>query len=106
MEAACHHLQPVMETVWALLSVHALDVEVVSEVKRDNEARFYRNNVLTGHSMRWGVRVSWTGQISLWLIKYTAPAGYWATGKRKKSFRFTPKHSVSSNYCFELVAVM
>lgn len=101
MEAACHHLQPVMETVWALLSVHALDVEVVRKVKRDSEARFYRNNVLTGHSMRWGVRVSWTEQMSIWLIKYTASTGYWAMEKRKKSFRFTHKHSMSSNCCSE-----
>lgn len=80
-----------METVWALLRVHALDVEVVSEFKRDGEARLYRNDVLTGHSMRWGVGVSWAEQMSLWLIKYTTIAGYWAIGKRKKSLRYTPK---------------
>lgn len=81
MEGVCHYLQPVMEAAWALLSVHALDVEVVSEVKRDSEARSCRNDVLTGHSMRWGVRVSWTEQVSLWLIKYTTTAGYWEIRK-------------------------
>lgn len=70
-----------METDWTLLSVRAIDVEVVSEVKSDSESRFYRNNVLTGHSMRWRVRVSWTEQMSLWLIKYTAAAGHWEIGK-------------------------
>lgn len=81
MEAACHYLQPVMETVWTLICVHALNVEVVAEVESNSEARLYRNNVLTGHSKRQWVRVSWTGQMSLWLIKYTAAAGYWEMGK-------------------------
>ncbi len=76
MEAAGYYLQPVMKTDWALLCVHALNVEVFSEVKRDNEARFYRNDVLAGHSIRRGLRVSWTEQMSLWLIKYTTTTGY------------------------------
>lgn len=72
-----------METAGAFLRVDALDLEVVGEVKRDGEARFYRNYVLTGHSMRWGVRVSGAEQISLWLIKYTPGAGHWAIGKEE-----------------------
>lgn len=87
-EAACDYLQPVMQTVWALVSACALNVEVVSEVKRNSEARFYRNDVLTGHTMRWGVGVSWAEQMSLWLIKYTTIAGYWEE-KKKKSLRFS-----------------
>lgn len=72
-----------METEGAFLCVDALDLEVVSEVKRDIEAKFYRNDVLTGHSMKWGVRVSGAEQISLWLIKYTPRAGHWAIGKEE-----------------------
>ena len=49
-----------METARALLRVHALDVEVVREVERHSVAKFYRNDVLTGHGVRWGVRISWT----------------------------------------------
>ena len=78
-----------IETVWALLSVHTLNVEVVSEVKRDSEARLYSNDILTGHSIRWGVRVSWAEQMSLWLIKYTTAAGHWTIGER--SIRFSTK---------------
>lgn len=76
MEFACHYLQPVIGTVQAFSSVQALDVEVVGEVKRESEAKFYRNDVLTGDSMWWWIRVSWTGQMSLWLFKYTTGAGY------------------------------
>lgn len=75
-----------METDWALQSVNTLDVEVVSEVKRDSEAIFYRNNVLTGHCMRWGVGIPWTEQMSLWLIKYTTATGHCTIGKGRKSF--------------------
>lgn len=80
-EAVCHYLQPVMETAWALLSVHTLNLEFMSEVERDSESQFYRDNILTGHSMLWGVWVSWTGQMSLWLIKYTTVAGHWEQWK-------------------------
>lgn len=72
-----------IETAGAFLHVDALDLEVVSEVKRDSEASFYRNDVLTGHSMRWGVGVSGARQISLWFIKYTPEAGHWAIGKEE-----------------------
>lgn len=71
-----HYLQPVINTTWAIWSVHALDVEVVSKVKSHSESRFYRNNVLTGQSLRWRVRVCWTEQMSLWFIKYTSTTGY------------------------------
>lgn len=62
--AAYRYLQPMMETVWALLGLHALDVEDVGEVQSDGKARFYRNDVLAGHSMRGRGRVSWTEQMS------------------------------------------
>lgn len=83
MEAASDYLQPVMETVYALLSLCALNVEVVSEVKRNSEARFYRNDVLTGQSVRGEAGVSWAEQMSLWLIKYTTIAGYWVEKDRR-----------------------
>ena len=70
------YLQPVVETGLALMSVHALNLEFVREVERDSEAWFNRDNILTGHSIRWGMWVSWTGQMSLWLIKYTTMAGH------------------------------
>ena len=94
MEAACHYLQPVMEAVWTLVSVHALNVEVVREVKRDNEARINSNDVLTGHGVGWVFRVSWTGQMSLWLIKYTTVAGYWATEKKAEIIQVHDEYSV------------
>lgn len=50
-----------MGTGKALLSVHALNVEVVREVERHGEASLYRNDVLTRHGMSWGVGVSWAG---------------------------------------------
>lgn len=34
--------------------------------------------------MRWVIRVSWTEQMPLWLIKYTTTTRYWAQGRRKK----------------------
>lgn len=91
VEAACHYLQPVIETKWALLSFNVLNVEIVREVKRHSEAKFYRNDVLTGHGLKPGVGISWAEQLSLWLIKYTTIAGYWAIGKIKTSLRFIPK---------------
>lgn len=53
--------------------------------------------------MRWGVRVSWAQQMSLWLIKNTTTAGYWARRKHlnhgdvntHKKFIF---HSLSSTF--------
>lgn len=64
-----HHLQPVVETVWALLTVDALDVKAVAEVQRDGEADWYRNDVPTGQGLWFQTRVSGTGQVSLWLTK-------------------------------------
>lgn len=98
-EAAFCYLQPVMRAGSALLSVDALDLESVREVEADSETTFYSNNVLAGHTMRWGVRVSWTQQMSSWLVKNTTSAGYWARKKHlnlanensHKYNKFTPK---------------
>lgn len=87
MEAAGHYLQPVIETYWAFLCVHAINVEV-GEVKRDCEAALNRNDVLTGYRLSEGIRVSWTEQMSLWLIKYTTIARHCANQKSKKSSWF------------------
>ena len=90
--AACNYLQPVIETVWAFLCVQTFNVEVVREVKRDYEARFYRNYILTGQSMRRGVRVAWTEQMSLELIKYAPLTGYWT--RRKEKHLVTQHHVI------------
>lgn len=74
----------------ALLCVHALNLEVVREVKRDSEAKFHRNDVLAGHGMRWWFGVSWAKQMSLWLIKYTTIAGYWSYYKKEKIIEVSP----------------
>lgn len=66
-----------METNWTLWTFYAFDVKVVREVEGHREARFYRDDILTGHCIRSRLWVSWTGQMSLWLIKYTPTAGYW-----------------------------
>lgn len=58
------YLQPVIETVWAFLCVHTLNVKFVREVKRDSEAGFHRNYILTGQSIWRGVRITWTHQVS------------------------------------------
>lgn len=79
-----------MGTDGALLCVHALNLEVVREVQRDSEARFHRNDVLAGHSMRWWFGVSRAGQMSLWLIKYTTIAGYWSYCKKEKNIEVSP----------------
>lgn len=50
VEAAGHYLQPVIETYWAFLCVHAINIEV-GEVKRDCEAALNRNDVLTGYRL-------------------------------------------------------
>lgn len=90
VKAASQYLQPVMGADGALLCVHALNLEVVREVQRDSEARVDRNDVLTGHSMRWWFGVSRAGQMSLWLIKYTTIAGYWSYYKKEKIIEVSP----------------
>lgn len=83
MEPAFCYLQPVMRADPTFLSINTLNLESAREVESDEETSFYRNKVLAGHAMRWGVRVSWTHQISLWLIKNTTSAGHWARRKHR-----------------------
>lgn len=65
-----------MMAACALLSFHTLYVEVVREVEKDLKALLNRNNVLTGHSMRGGIGISWTRDMSLKVIKYTTNTRY------------------------------
>lgn len=66
---AARHLQPVVRTVWTLLGDDALDLKAVAEVQRDGEAGRYRNEVLTGQSLVFWIRVSWTGQVPFGFTK-------------------------------------
>lgn len=72
-----------IETVWAFQGADALNVEAVSEVKRDSETKFNSNDVLTSQGLRFHVGVSWAEQMSLWFIEYTTNAGYWEMIKRR-----------------------
>lgn len=69
VQCRTHHLQPVVHTVRALLSVNALNVKAVAEVQRDGEASWCRNDVPTGQGLVFWTGVSGTGQVSFRLTK-------------------------------------